>query len=364
MKEKEILRTLPAVFAVENEYQIIVPVLRECLLWVRVGEMEYYDEANGIMRSLSEFHRVSVPQAALDEAKAYTVCVRPIIERKPYYTESEEPVEFTYEFIPIPEKNVRAYHIADAHNKIAEPVNAAKAFGAIDFLILNGDVIDHSGDPTKFYNVYEICERLTEGKKPIVFSRGNHDMRGVCAEKFLEYTPNSKGNTYYTFRLGTIWGIILDCGEDKADHNVEYAHTVACYGFRRRQTAFLKQVIANAKGEYQQEDVKTKLVISHVPFSHVDVPPFAIEQDVYSEWSRLLREYVKPDVMICGHVHGLHIWEKGGDHDDLGQPCTVVIGSNVGEDYYAGCGYVFMENGIEVVFTDNKGKYEKNTIEI
>ena len=34
---------------------------------------------------------------------------------------------------------------------------AAKAFGKIDLLILNGDVIDHSGDPEKFTNIYEIC---------------------------------------------------------------------------------------------------------------------------------------------------------------------------------------------------------------
>ena len=27
-----------------------------------------------------------------------------------------------------------------------------------------------------------------------------------------EYIPNDSGNTYYTFRLNGIWGMVLDCG--------------------------------------------------------------------------------------------------------------------------------------------------------
>ena len=37
----------PSVYAVENEYQIIVPVNHECLMWVRVGSEEYYDDSEG-----------------------------------------------------------------------------------------------------------------------------------------------------------------------------------------------------------------------------------------------------------------------------------------------------------------------------
>jgi len=360
---KEILRTTPAVFAVEKEYQIIVPVLRDCLFWVRIGEKEYYDEANGIMKSLSEYHRVKVPMEVLDNAKAYTVCVRPLVERKPYYTESEPVLEFGYEFTPIPEGTVRAYHIADAHNKVNEPVAAAKVFGDIDFLILNGDVIDNSGDATKFYNIYEICEKLTGGSKPVVFSRGNHDMRGLYAEKFLEYTPNSYGNTYYTFRLGKIWGVILDCGEDKDDSNVEYGHTVVCHSFRQRQTAFLQQIIQRKELEYAGDDVKKRLVISHVPFSFVGRPPFDIEQEIYGEWTRLLREEVKPELMICGHMHGIDVWHPGGEQDHLGQPCPVVIGADVKENFFAGCGYIFEEVRTQVIFTDSEGNSETRILE-
>ena len=348
------LKTTPAVFAVEDTYQILVPTTAPCLFWVRVGDEEYYDESNGIMKSLSELHRVTVPTAALDVAGEYTVCVRPLIERKPYFTETEPVKEYTFPFHPVPQKNARAYHISDAHNRIEEPVKAAQTFGDIDFLIFNGDVIDHSGDPSKFDNIYLLAARLTGGEKPCVFSRGNHDMRGNFAEKFAEYTPAANGKTYYTFKLGSIWGMLLDCGEDKPDDHAEYGYTVCCHAFRKRQTAFIETVLKDAATTYAASDVKTRVLIAHHPFSWVNTPPFDIEQDLYKQWCEMLKP-VGFDVMICGHLHRLEIWQPGGENDHLGQLCPVVIGSKPGKEYFAGAGYTFGENGITVTFTDSEG---------
>lgn len=349
------LKTAPAVFAVENNYQIMVSTTAPALFGVRVGDTEYFDESNGIMRSLSDLHRVCVPMSELDKAGEYTVLVRPLIERKPYNTETEPLREYTYPFHPVPSDGIRAYHIADAHNRVAEPVAACRAFGEIDLLILNGDVINHSGDPSKFDNVYEICAQLTGGSKPVVFSRGNHDMRGNYAERFADYTPNANGHTYYTFRLGAVWGILLDCGEDKVDECDAYGYTICCHQFRQRQTAFLRDVIAKKEQEYAAKGVDLRLVIAHVPFTKRFQPPFDIEGEIYAEWARLLREEIKPDAMICGHEHVLDVWMPNSEHDTYGQPCPIVVGAKPGKEYWAGCGYVFGQNEIKVVFTDSTG---------
>ena len=66
------LKTTPAVFAVGKYYQIMVPVTEQSLFYVKVGDKTYYDEANGIMRSLELVHRVTVPQEELDAAGGYT----------------------------------------------------------------------------------------------------------------------------------------------------------------------------------------------------------------------------------------------------------------------------------------------------
>ncbi len=349
------LHFTPAVFAVDTTYQIFVPVENESLFWVRVGDSCYYDESNGILRSLSALHRVTVPMAVLDAIGSYTVCIQPLVERKPYFTETAPVEEYAYSFHPVPSTDIRAYHISDAHNRVDSPVAAARTFGDIDLLILNGDVIDHSGDPSKFRNIYAICSQLTGGSIPTVFSRGNHDMRGNYAEKFAEYTPNSHGNTYYTFRLGSLWGILLDCGEDKSDTHPEYGNTVCCHLFRQRQTAFLQEVIRRADEEYAAPGITTRVVISHAPFPHVSSPPFDIEQELYREWCRLLRENVKPHVMICGHEHVIRVRQPGGPEDTLGQPCPLVVGGLPNGDGFIGCGYIFRQDAITVTFTNSNG---------
>ncbi|MBR3835462.1 MAG: metallophosphoesterase [Clostridia bacterium] len=353
----EKLSIAPSVFAVKDTYHIMVSIRYPSLVFVRIGDEEYYDESNGIMCSQSLVHRVIVPMEELDKAGKYNICVRPIIERKPYFSETEPLREYEYNFYPVPDGEIRAYHISDAHNLIDGPLKAAKGFGDIDFLILNGDVINHSGDPSKFENIYIICSELMGGTKPVIFSRGNHDMRGNYAEKFAEYTPNSHGNTYYTFRLGRLWGVVLDCGEDKPDDHPEYGFTVACHRFRTRQTEFLKQVICEKEKEYEADGVDTRLVICHNPFTRVIDPPFNIEQGVYSQWAELLREYIKPDLMICGHFHDTAVWEPGGEQDSLGQPCNIVIGSDIDFDSgdFTGCGYIFGKEKTEIIFTDSKG---------
>lgn len=349
------LKTTPAVFAVGRSYQIMVQLTQPALFWVRVSHTDYYDESNGILCSLSEVHRVTVPMDQLDQAREYTVFVRPLVERKPYYAETSAPLSYSYPFTPVPSGPIRAYHIADAHNRLEEPIAAARAFGDIDFLILNGDIINHSGDPSKFDNVYQLCEALTGGTKPVVFSRGNHDMRGNYAERFADYTPNFNGNTYYTFRLGRLWGVLLDCGEDKLDDHPEYGYTVACHPFRMRQTQFLTSVIADCKNEYDDETIQTRVVIAHNPFPIIPEPPFDIEQDIYGQWVHLLRDHIHPHVIICGHTHKPDVFEPGSEQDAYGQPCPVVTGSAVENDYFAGCGYIFGETEIQIQFTDNTG---------
>lgn len=350
------LKTAPAVFAVGKDYQIMVEVTRKSLFWVRVGTENYYDVTGGVMNVLSNFHRVTIPMAALEAAGEYTICVKPMCRRDPYFTKTGRTEEKTFPFHPLPEKNVRIYHIADTHNRMKEPIQAAKAFGRIDLLILNGDILDHCGSARKFRNIYQICDALTGGAVPVVFSRGNHDMRGKYAERFFEYTPSQRGNTFYSFRLGSLWGVILDCGEDKADNHPEYGGTVACHGFRLAQTAFLKRLIQNSETEYEAPGVEKRLVICHVPFMQKDEPPFDIEEPVYREWTWLLRKYIKPDLMLCGHTHKAGVCLPGGEKDAYGQPCPMVVGAQYDDrKYWAGCGIVLGESKVEIRFTDCTG---------
>ena len=276
----EAMLACPTVFAIEDTYQIFMPFSCEVIVTVRVGTTEYYDDWGGIFRSNTGIHRVEIPMTELDTAKEYTVIYRKMIQRKPYFPVSEEPVEITFPFRPLgDQKTIRVYHIADAHNLEEPVITAGRYFGdAIDLLVLNGDIPNHSGKVENFNTIYKIASAVTGGSCPVIFARGNHDTRGICAELFGNYTPTCNGRTYYTFRLGPVWGIVLDCGEDKDDSHEEYGHTICFHRFRQKETEFLRRVIANAETEYNAPVIKTKLVISHIPFTCVHEPPFDIEQ--------------------------------------------------------------------------------------
>ena len=352
------MKFTPAVCAVKNEYQILVPVNTSCVLWVRVGENTYFDDSNGILRSDTELHRVRVPASVLDAAGEYTVCLREVIERKPYFPVMGEEQRATFAFRPVKGDPIRAYMIADAHGMFEEPVAAAKAFektyGKIDLLILNGDILDHSGNAENFMLYYKIAEAVTGGEVPVVISRGNHDLRGKCAEQLASYMPNENGNSFYSFRVGNLWGILLDCGEDKNDDHPEYGGTVACHAFRQRETEYLQQVIANAENEYAAKGVEHRVVVSHVPFTQIDHDPFDIEQETYGKWVRLLNEKTKPEVLLSGHVHRAYVTQPNGERDAYGMTFPTVVGSEVRtkDRYFAGCGILLEQSGIRAIFND------------
>ncbi len=351
----------PAVFAVGNEYQIMVPIKYRSLMWVKVGNKCYYDDSNGILRSLDKIHRICIPANELDRAGKYTVCERRILWRKPYFPIIQPETQKEFEFYPVKGGKTRAYHISDTHNSVDAPVKAAKAFGKIDFLILNGDIPNHSGHPKYFKTIYEICSQTTHGNIPVVFARGNHDLRGLYAEKIIDYTPNNNGKTYFTFRLGDIWGIVLDCGEDKPDTHEEYGGTICCHAFRERETQFIRDVIKHADEEYLAQGVKHRTIICHSPFTTRFGPPFDIEEELYTEWARLIKENIKPHAMICGHTHKISINEIGSKLDNRGQPCTMLTCAEKtkDEDLFAGIGFEFGDGAIDVYRTDHMGKMEK-----
>ena len=346
----------PAVFAVGREYQIMIPTKKECIMKVDVGGKFYYDAANGIMCSKSLVHKVTVPMEALDRAKCYTVYLQEILERKHKFPEMGECRSRQYEFRPVTGEHVRAFHIADNHGVVEEPVRCAETFGHLDFLILNGDLANHYGEEAAIWCVYELASRVAKGNIPIVFSRGNHDTRGKFAENFTENFPSRIGSTYYTFRLGNVWGLVLDCGEDKEDHHPEYGGLVCCHDFREKETEYIKEVIQNASDEYNAPGVKHKFVICHIPFTAPEKGDFDIEREVYAEWTTLLRNYIKPEMILSGHTHTWEIYACESDKDAYGQPCPVVVGSakaNTEEGiYFAGAGLEFSSQGIKATKVD------------
>lgn len=353
----DIFDAYPTVYAVRDRYVITVPVTGETVMWVRVGEHEYFDDSNGILRSARNTHKMEVPAAELDREREYTVCFRRVRERKPYFSDVGDVETFTSDFRPVTGDVIHIYQLADAHNRVDGPVAAGSYFGDdLDLLILNGDIPNHSGDISYFSSIHRIASGITHGRIPVIFSRGNHDTRGIYAENIADYTPTDNGKSYFPVRVGNVWALVLDCAEDKPDGNAEYGHTICCHDFRMRESAFLEQLIKHPEDEYEADGVEHRLVIVHNPFTQTFGAPFDIEQDTFAHWAELLREYVHPELMICGHVHRCYLSEVGSGTDHKGQPCPVVVASrldNNNREYFAGAAITLTPDNINIRFTDN-----------
>ncbi len=351
-------RIRPCVFAINREYQIFIPFEFCAIVWIEVNDEKYYDDSNGILRSNNLIHRIIVPMDVLDNAQEYTVVYKKMIERKPYYPISEEPIYEKFDFLPIKDGKIKVYHIADTHNMEKEPITAAKNFGDdINLLILNGDIPNHSGDIKNFNSIYNITFEITKGKIPAVFTRGNHDTRGIFAENFTDYTPNDNGRTYYTFRLGTVWGMVLDCGEDKIDSNEEYAGTVCFHNYRLRQTEFIENVIANSANEFNQTGIKHKIIICHIPFVNTESAP--VEREIYSSWTNKICSAIKPELMLFGHTHKKGVYSPKSEFDSFGKlNCIAIVGSDL-QDGFEACGITLSDNEPEIVFTSGNERMNK-----
>ncbi len=361
----EMFKTFPAVYAVGDRYIITVAVNEPCTMWVKIGDREYFDDSNGILRTASLTHKMEVPAKILDEALEYTVCYRKVIERKPYFSELEDIKTFASSFRPIRGDNIRIFHIADAHNRVDGPVAAANAAGEHDLLILNGDIPNHSGKIEYLASIHCIAGGITKGEYPVIFSRGNHDTRGIFAENIQDHTPTDNGRSYFSVKAGPLWALVLDCGEDKPDSNAEYGYTICCEDFRKRETAFIEEVIKNAESEYLAEDVKYRLIIAHVPFHMHFGAPFNIEEERYAYWCKMIHDDIKPNLMLAGHIHQCKIMKQTPETEAQGQPCTVIAAAKpIGKTENIICGAIVMSpESAEVSFIDAEGEvYEKDIV--
>ena len=301
------LSRTPVVFAISDRYEIAVNFKYEGICSITVGDKEYFSEVAGIKLSEQTFHKISVPMAELDSAKKYTVNFRRTVIKRSYFPVFEKTVSLTFEFKPILNKDkINAYHLADVHYNFEKGVNCAKFFGDnLDLLIVNGD-IGEVEEEKNFTELYAFLADITGGKIPVIFTRGNHDTRGVLAYRFPQYFPTENGNHYYTTSLGDLFFIILDCGEDKNDDHPEYNSVNLFKQYREKQIDFIKNI--------KVPTGKTPICITHMCPGRTSKHKndiFNIDLDVYAEWVKGLNA-LKVKLMIAGHTHKAEIIKPNG----------------------------------------------------
>jgi len=311
----------PVVYAVEDTYQITFTTQSKGEAWIVINGVEYNDTYAGYRETESTIHKISVPMEALDNADEYTIYTRAMILRGPYESLQGKTISATYTWKGVSEDDgINYYVISDNHNTHMTPLAAASYFGEdLDFLICCGDTvswIDREADLTQF--LY-LASDITKGEVPVIYARGNHETKGVKAHEYYNYVGADGQDFYYTFRLGSIWGIVLDVGEDHGDDFIEYCGVSKFNDYRDEQTTFLDEVLANAENEFDAEGVAYRIAVCHIPLTIKSMNDHAA---AYKDaWVERLNQ-MKLTTLFCGHVHEL--WYVDPSFED-GSTLTQVV---------------------------------------
>src|SRR3546814_1023557 len=121
-----------------------------------------------------------------------------------------------------------------------------------------------------FAHYMDTATALFASETPMYYARGNHETRGTFANSFPNYFPTTSGQLYYLFRRGPVCFVVLVCGEDKPDSDIEYSGIVNMDAYRTQQAEWLKAALQQT--EYR--DAHYKVLIRHMQIgrAHVCTP--------------------------------------------------------------------------------------------
>lgn len=289
----------PVVYAVEDEYQIVFTTSDNAIAWVNIGGVEYYDLYAGSMKSADKVHKIIVPQAALDEAKSYAVSYRQMIYRGPFGGYLGELRTQHYQFRPVDSSDgLNYFSLSDVHESVDAAISAATSRNDTDFVVLLGDLVSMVETEKDVQLANKLAFGITRGEIPVIYARGNHEIKGEYAEELYKYVGSKDQQYAYTVTLGDddVFAVVLDLGEDHEDDWWEYYGTARFDLYRQEQTEMLEEILA--EGKY--ENYKYRMMVCHIPVVYVDKHGYF--ESFRNDWTALLNE-MDLDMGLSGHKH-------------------------------------------------------------
>lgn len=286
---------------------------------------KFFDTNIGI-KNTSTLHTVKLTGLKPGTRYRYRACSQEVLEhegnRVVYgavdYTDvyGREPLSFVT--LDAGKSSIEFAMVNDIHerNEVLEKMVNQCDLKSTDLFLFNGDMVSFfNSEEQVFAGFMDTATKLFASSVPMYYCRGNHETRGQFAPEFHKYFNQGSGELYYMFRQGPVCFVVLDCGEDKPDTDVEYYGITDYDGYRTQQAQWLKKAVESDL----YKNAPYKVVVCHMP-------PFGGwhgEIDVANKFVPILNA-AKPDVYLCGHLHKYFRYKAGENGCDF----PLIVNSN------------------------------------
>lgn len=192
----------------------------------------------------------------------------------------------------------------DVQRKYLDKMLKASKAVECDFFVLNGDVNSRFLPEEVIGGPFaQLCD-FGASSRPIIYLRGNHELRGDAGDRFLDYFALNNGRTYDVIRIGDTAFLFLDSWEDKPAKTP--GHTYCQWNldevFRSEEAAWLKKALEDPKWS----EAKRRIVICHgAAYSHFDSChhlPYVLAE-MTDPYFGGVKPACKLNMWLAGHVH-------------------------------------------------------------
>ncbi|MBR3973850.1 MAG: metallophosphoesterase [Oscillospiraceae bacterium] len=290
------------VYAVEDDYQIVFSTSDSAICWVEIDGECYYDLYAGSMRSVDRVHKVEVSQTVLDAAGGYKVCAKQMIYRGPFGGYTGETISQEYAFRPVDSSDgLRHVAISDVHEAVDAAICAATEQEDTDFIVLLGDLVSMVETEKDAQLANELAHGITGGEIPVIYARGNHEIKGEYSEVLYKYVGSKNQSYAYTVTLGDddVFAVVLDMGEDHEDDWWEYYGTARFDLYRQEQSEMMEKILESGA----HESYRYRMALCHIPIVFVDDE--GLFAGFRKSWTELLNQ-MEIDICLSGHQHKLY----------------------------------------------------------
>ena len=254
-------------------------------------------------------HVVHLSGLAPGTVYSYQVVSTRVVKLKAYWPDkglATESAVFAFTTLDPQKSTVSFSVVTDTHEDVARirALNKLVDWKTTDFFVHTGDAFHWiDSEEHLFRNWLEPTIAALGSRTPLVYARGNHELRGPFARQLFDYIPNVEGRFYFAREAGPVHLLVLDTGEDKPDDTNVYAKLNRTVPYRAAELDWLRGHLSSSP---HVKEAPFRVIVMHQP-------RWGWLPDGNSAWIQAAND-ARVDLVIAGHTHKFSYTPPGAEH--------------------------------------------------